>query len=90
MNDRLLVLLSFPGSGEGCSRLWGGRDDGGIAFADVERGARLGKDCLLGMGGLWGDTALCLSSRDDNLSGCRTGGRCTGGMFECMDEDRGG
>lgn len=38
------------------------------------RGVILGRDPLEGMGGLWGETFLAISSLEDTRSGCRIGG----------------
>ena len=78
IKDRLLVLVSFPGSGEGCSRLCVGLDCGGmVAPLDGGRPVTLGIDCFDGIGGLGGGTTLFLSSLEETLSGWRIG-CCTG------------
>lgn len=53
MKDKLLVFVSFPGSGEGCSSDCDGLDGGGMEFAGGGvRGVIDGIDCLEGRGGL--------------------------------------
>ena len=47
-------------------------------------------DSRLGIDGLWGDGLLFRSSRDDTLSGCRSGCCREIGATFCIDDVRGG
>ena len=73
MKDKLLVFVSFPGSGEGCSRLCFGFDMGGISAWDDLIGTADALECGRSTCERLPGPVFTGLSLDEVLSGCRLG-----------------
>lgn len=69
MKDKLLVFVSCPGSGEGCSRFCFGFETGGTSVRDVFINTPDALACVRDIVGRAAAAALTRFSREEVLSG---------------------